>query len=1602
MATNSFLTLNANISTLSNTVQLQTNIDGFEDSSFNMHQNTLDILQRNVNKFHDITKIVNFIDNKNNSVEKEDNNDIDFLFSIENNDSFVLQESHYDNLIELSLQMEDQLFNFSRIANRSVLNNKKISKDIKSYLIKKADIADQLLQDLDEAIKEKKENISKNSIENNLKRFLFERKYTNRYVNNSSFLNKNVSNFSDINKKFNSNKIKKKKDVSNRLFTLIDGSFIDDHFNLEDFSKITQIGFSVFEENNFKRQLKETESDLFVQLMINSARSLYTLSVNSMFDYYDTDRISIVNFDSQDLRNIVSEFEGDDSFKIFDYINAENQSVNIEEISRKKYLIDNQRNYSISQSIDLNDTSFTSLPGHFYISRSNRSFILSEIINKNKEKFSYSLSDKSTDLSLLNTNSYFNSSNVQIQLTGSAEDVLHGSNPITETPSVPEAYKRSGPEAIFQISKYFSSNFYNINLNSLGSINDKNIILAEIKSFLVGGGTNKISSDSTIRFVNTLSQHRNSPVIYFQKRPVVSYTKRFIFNADNTVNNESAVLGFSKSTNFLQNDNLIELNANKEKLRVDNFVKSVKRKIIENQEIDLKIFNQIIKNISNSGNKEVMLSYCIDDLENISIASKEDDLFKLMFSLEAEKAYSHIDLVGKKKISNKIFSSLDDLKKEGVVLNEQFFNNKVKEIKDIFSLYYPETIFLSSSTFYASIINSILKEANIVENSKNYEDLSTTQALYFNFIKENLGKNESIDNVIATRFLTKAIQKDIVSAKSIYNKNTSKKYLYDYKKFNIEDYDTSSKADVKRYLDDIFNTSKDLNNIRQNIFSKENILSLQEKSSYSFVNNLSINRVPELQNFDAESWQNSDNFYVNANINMNIFPYKSMFYTFLCNKNFSDASTLKFDVSYRSKIKSSGEEENITYQLDDLILENTKSDIVRVKVVPSLNDEVNRRRYYQYPYFVIEDKFDKACESDNFYFNSVLKIIQIYLRHVIKDYEKNNFKDFSDIEKFISENSFVRNEIVELLSIMSNYYLSFFERIQRESCFKIYDWHKKNVSKSLLVESSNSNIPVNGLISSFSNLYDNTSQAFNLSVNDNISVLDFNLSKKSINDFERIIDEFNNQKISFYKTTFENENLAIENKWFTEFSLKCIEVLKSLTFSDLSQSITFDIINEILSATKENIKKSREDLSSSNNFINLRQKINQVVISEIEDRFHDEFYINKLSKFACEMNLLSKNYKDKIEDNFSQEVDESFSNYDLLRDINLFNKSIISNARDKIENTIDDANNAGYYPVTNHFINSNIYSFGLNKNSVYKLKKDGLVKITVDIIDLNNVSNFYIPKVYVFSPYLTSSLYYNSFFNSHFNSQLERNNFLFYDKNKSIKERLRLVNESQINIYLQKVLESKFSNFSNSEISILKNHILNCHSLSSAVDNNASMLHNIKTSNDVMTKNKFDAELVQIINQLSDEEFQVIFGVAKTNLLDALTYDSLKECYTLKRQHVKKDLMIILDYLNRMQQICDLNYIEKSFNEDYYDVYNLPISIKNFKFIGQTNREVIRFNRETEPEFQSEEVDILELEKLILKISDFNGDYVKNNYNKFLCNTKKINNYKVIVKGEII
>ena len=461
-------------------------------------------------------------------------------------------------------------------------------------------------------------------------------------------------------------------------------------------------------------------------------------------------------------------------------------------------------------------------------------------------------------------------------------------------------------------------------------------------------------------------------------------------------------------------------------------------------------------------------------------------------------------------------------------------------------------------------------------------------------------------------------------------------------------------------------------------------------------------------------------------------------------------------------------------------------------------------------------------------------------------------------------------------------------------------------------------------------------------------------------------------------------------------------MLKSLTFSDLSQSITIDIINEILSATKENIKKSREDLSSSNNFINLRQKINQSTISEIEDRFHDEFYINRLSKFACEMNLLSKNYKDKIEDNFSQEVDESFSNYDLLRDINLFNKSFISNARDKIENIIVDANNEGYYPVNDHFINSNIYSFGLNKNSVYKLKKEGLVKITVDIIDLNNVSNFYIPKVYVFSPYLTSSLYYNSFFNSNFNVQLERNNFIFYDKNKSIKERLRLVNESQINIYLQKVLESKFSNFSNSEISILKNHILNCHSLSSAVDNNTSMLHNIKTSNDVMTKNKFDAELVQIINQLSNEEFQVIFGVVKTNLLDALTYDSLKACYTLKSQYVKKDLMIILDYLNRMQQICDLNYIEKSFNEDYYDVYNLPINIKNFKFIGQSNRGVSRFNRETEPEFQSEEVDILELEKLILKISDFNGDYVKNNYNKFLRNRKKINNYKVIVKGEII
>jgi len=266
--------------------------------------------------------------------KNSENKVLDFIFSIENNNSFLVNSSIFDNVLSYK---EKLLKNkYQKIENKFNMFCSVNSNNVKlhSIFLNKFNLLNKVYNLVIEGIEEKTQIVKNNLFEEKLKSDIYsdQGKYFNKVVN---FF---IENFLENNREF----LQK-----NLVFLETNESFVDNLFNYnkDNFPLLEKslIGFEKDQPFNFVNSLKTTSNDIVIQAFVNFARSFYTISTNCLVDNYKSDSILKIDFNRDSIKCLVTEKEG---FRPFSYIDKQNINTDIDDIISNNYLkTNNEINY---------------------------------------------------------------------------------------------------------------------------------------------------------------------------------------------------------------------------------------------------------------------------------------------------------------------------------------------------------------------------------------------------------------------------------------------------------------------------------------------------------------------------------------------------------------------------------------------------------------------------------------------------------------------------------------------------------------------------------------------------------------------------------------------------------------------------------------------------------------------------------------------------------------------------------------------------------------------------------------------------------------------------------------------------------------------------------------------------------------------------------------------------------------------------------------------------------------------------------------------------------------------------------------------------------
>lgn len=1332
--------------------------------------------------------------------------------------------------------------------------------------------------------------------------------------------------------------------------------------------------FNIIEEKfNFNTSNKSNSTNIIIQNFVSIARSLYTVYPNSLDTFISeenktTYRESINNFSDKivtneyvncDFYKHINEDEGYFNSDLFlrentDLATSFSNSLQINNFLLSNYLGESNINPSFSDDYYYSENIATrilnlrrsgsnnnfiflaertfgneALPGQIYYPRSFIQYLTRHIFgdHKAREKIFDIFSDNSQPNIRLHFEKY--KAGRDFNLKGLIEIAANNAYEADFTGNL--------------INPFLKRNFLNTSANTLKSSENN---FKTITEFIIAARRNVNQNESliegyrSIRIANHLYRNKNTKntdyadYIRPTSSPVyVDHIPTFYFDFKKNSFNVSTSASIDNK-NFIIN---ILRDPVQTSLNIDSIVKKLKHK-----KVKTKVFKELITKIKNNINSNIHLPYTDNDKDNISIIDENSKIFDLLFVKKDEDIYSNIDIFLNKKINSKKFKSLLESKALNI-----FKKVDIDEIKDFINSYYVKSTFDSSSTFYLNIIKSIVKESKIFDSIsessqtisvKKMQDYSILQALYFNFIYYN--KNSEVIDTISRRFIKHAILESNFSLSNL----VSKEFKYDFRKYARSDYDITSEEEVRNYIKDVLSTSESLEKIRKSVFQNNNVKKLVKNNcGYSTINDLDLsgalffveNRLIFPFTFLAKLYKITEGSGSKKVKDITEISCSSITKNSILKNTLRENDAIINPYTNRNiEYDRSDNADNSYYTLSNDGFNSTLSDKINLNVrFKSLNFRNNFMTNDITSSYSLTDNFENICKNESFVFYNIVLLIKDILE---------NFTDISlckeekDIDDFINSAKDIVNIVKEILYTVSEIYLIYFARLQRNLALNNFSWinneEDNNIDNLLNRENFEANITEENNNEIFYDLSDSSLKLRNISPGANVfqdSLISKINSSEIVDDLNVLVSNINDNLESFYnsnKITKESKNK--ESEWKSEVTEVLYNIFSTLITSDVYQATSIDFIGLLINYLEKINNISYQDMSDNGLLNELSFLLGSDNIDTIKQKIYNPVFINTLA--LKNMSLMEKNIA--LYDNLDILNNSNANSMQKYDNANLF--SYLSEKKEKNINKIKESlpeseGDILHLSDVSNFWNSDFHTFNLQISNLFNLEISNLISITVNLIDHENLNRVYLPKTFVFTPLLTCN---------HFNVT---NLLVFFNPfSENLFDRVLSADISDLNgKFFTKIIEKKKPILceDNPVFSLnLFKHILRCHLTSGQINLINEHVNGVKL--DYLKNGNFETtqEIIDLMTDLDDLTFFNTFNIEKKDAELLLSKNDQQE-YNLPS--ILKSFKMGTTFFENAKALNDMlgNKELTNINNTIYDSYSINVNPKDFIFFELYN-----------------------------------------------------------------
>lgn len=904
-------------------------------------------------------------------------------------------------------------------------------------------------------------------------------------------------------------------------------------------------------------------------------------------------------------------------------------------------------------------------------------------------------------------------------------------------------------------------------------------------------------------------------------------------------------------------------------IKVDSLIKRIKISYLKNLNLDLSLFNEIAKNIKNSDLKTLMNAYISEDKEKISILSNKNKAYNLLFDEnESNEVFSNFSFNSlPRKIQNKMFRAAID-----PIVQEE----NIENIISVFSNYYPNNIFFSSTTFLKKILSDCKYYMENTEFKASDYNNKISELLYLHYINEsfNPGKQKEKESIVE-RFIIAAIKNDTVSDSRISNREELFQYdvnVYDDINEKISEeiseikLDQSKKSEyfsqvgdkikevrVKKSKEYIESSTK-LKEIEDSVFGKSFIKKISEECNYSFVlNDFSNYAIGRHKTFIIDQFFPYTSSLLFADSDFTSEEAIKRYKDIVSNKNIFFKRSVNivaegFSDKDRNEIDASDffiEQSTIDYFIDGKIKKRLSTSNIKGSKKTDITDD-----------------FYSLTIDNTSIFSKICEVIRAALRTISKDYTEKYFAKDEEILSFINENKEIKEVAKVILEIYSVFFVDMFKKINFDFSISYFgkiidpyvDNNDKFLTKTKLSEEltrfdDGSDIIKFNLVKSLG-VSRNSIRVFVKKDSEQNSVpLEYVVSENMIDYYDELLSYFDKTGDNYrVDNIFERSGLFFEDQNGDVFCRKMYSVINTLKKSDLYQALSFDLTRELV----RNIYDIGDNLDKINNeellqFASSIDMETEDFLKQIDNKYYQNMLIRNIDNVSVRNNKIKENIINPIisSEEELEDVYKGISMFDIVKDEMSY----------KQVNINDDV----------------IYCFNLPYEKLETIGDDTIIKLTLIPKDVRNTNKVFYPLTYYFSPNLISrnfnigNITSNYIFNENSNLNDSELNGVYLESEAIIEE---------VKEYLRNVISRKFNLRETNNINLILDDILTNH------ENSVNLHKMLYSKHDInLKKSMYDnsEEMSILSNAVSDNLFRNVFDIEKSSLQEKLNEAKFNE-----------------------------------------------------------------------------------------------------------------------------